>query len=103
METKLEKMLEKLILINDPSKLIEELEADKSIEFNKVICCVLDHVIQIQNQEKIQYLAQFIGRTCFEKKCLVNIDHQVNSLDSSEENSLKRIFIKKILIEIGKR
>ncbi|CAF1310338.1 unnamed protein product [Rotaria sordida] len=87
--------------IDDPTELIKELIADQSIEFNKVICCVLDHVVQIQNESKIQYLAEFIGHTCFKKKCLANIDHQVNSLDSGEENSLKRIFIKKILQETG--
>ncbi|CAF4380312.1 unnamed protein product, partial [Rotaria magnacalcarata] len=90
-----------LILADDPSQLINELITDQSIEFNKVICCVMDHVAQIQSQRKIQYLAEIIGRTCFEKKSLVNIDHQVNCLDSSEENSLKRTFIKNVFSEIG--
>ncbi|CAM4762980.1 unnamed protein product [Rotaria magnacalcarata] len=67
METKFENFFEKLILADDPSQLINELITDQSIEFNKVICCVLDHVAQIQSQRKIQYLAEIIGRTCFEK------------------------------------
>ena len=103
MEKQNENILEKLILIDDRAQLMEGLIEDKSIEFSKVICCIMDHLTQIQNQGKIQYLAQFIGHTCLEKKRLVNIDRQINSMDDTEENSLKRIFVKHIVKEIGKK
>jgi hypothetical protein len=52
----------------------------------------MDNVIKIQKQTKIEYLAQFIGRTSFQKQSLTNIDHQINSLDHSEENCIKKLF-----------
>jgi hypothetical protein len=91
------------ILIDNYSQFVKELMENQSIEFDKIICCVMDHLVQIQNQTKIEQLAKFIGYTCFEKQSLTNIDHEINSLDDNEDNSSKIPFLKKVSKEIDKR
>ncbi|CAF2163111.1 unnamed protein product [Rotaria magnacalcarata] len=102
MESKIESMLEKIILTDDHSELINELVNDKSIELNKMMSCILNHISNIQNQIHIQQLAQIIARQCFKKKSLGDIGPYVNSMIDNEENSLKKTFIKKVLMEISR-
>ncbi len=82
--------LNKQILIND----VIAVKSNVCKLINQAICCIMDHVTAIQNQTKIEHLGQFIAHTCFEQKSLTNIDHQINSLDDNEENSLKKFFLK---------
>jgi hypothetical protein len=67
MESKIELMLEKIILIDDHYELINELVDDKSIELNKIISSILNHISNVQNPIHIQQLAEIIARQCFKK------------------------------------
>lgn len=101
MQSKVESILEKIIVTDDPCQLIDELISGQFIEFNKFIHYVLNNIAQTQDQTKIQHLSKVIGRKCFDTRSLGNIDDRVICLDASAENSMKRIFIKMVLAEIG--
>ena len=94
MEMKLEKMLEKLI-ITGPVELSKESIENQTIEVNKITSFVFDHIAQIQNEKMIQYLTQVIAQACLQKKFLIDVVNQFNSLDTSESSLAKRILLKK--------
>jgi hypothetical protein len=54
----------------------------------------MDHVDQMQNQTKIEQLAEFIGQLCYENQSLKYINDQIISLGNNEENSLKKKLLK---------
>ncbi|CAF3711377.1 unnamed protein product [Rotaria sordida] len=68
MEMELEEMLKKLIIAENPVQLLQQLIDDQTIEVNKVISFVFDHMSQIQNEAMIQYLASVIADACLKKK-----------------------------------
>jgi len=102
MAQQIENILKKLIIIDDYSQFMKELIENQSIELDKIIRCVMDNIEHIQNQTKLEQLAQFIGHTCFEKQSLAIINYEINLLDNNQENFAKKIFLKKVLKEIGK-
>jgi hypothetical protein len=68
MEMKLEETLEKLIIAENPAKLLKQLIEDQTIEVNKVTSFVFEHMSQIQNEAMIQYLAPVIADAYLKKK-----------------------------------
>lgn len=57
----------------------------------------------IQNQAYMHKLAQTIARQCFKKKSLNDITHYIDSMNDTKEDSLKKEFMKNVLMEISKR
>ena len=101
MERTIEDILVKLIVLDDYSQLFKEMIDNQSVEMNKFIGCAMNHLEQMENPMKIEQMAGFIGRLCYENQSLKCINDQINSLDNDEENPLKRKFIKMVLKETG--
>ena len=90
MESKIESTLEKIIMIDYHYELLNELVADKSIEVNKMMSCICNHIPNIQNPIRIKQLAEIIARQCVKEKSLSDISHYVGSMTNNEESFLKK-------------
>lgn len=102
MEHKIEDIFMKLIVIDNYSELINQLLMDnQSMEFSKIVRCVINHLEQMKNPTKIEQLAGLIGQLCYQHQTLKYINEQIISLGDDEENSLKKKFIKMVLKETG--
>ena len=96
-------MSEKLIIAESPVQSLKQLIEDQTIEVNKVTSFVFDHMSQIQNEAMIQYLAPFIADGCLKKKISIDVSNQFNFQDDNDPTLLKRIVLKRILSEVGKK
>lgn len=89
MERIIEDILMKLILLDDYSELFKEIMDNQSLKIDKIIGCTMNHLEQMKNPVKIEQMAEFIGRLCYENQSLKYINDQISSLDNNEENSSK--------------
>ena len=99
----MEKIMEKLIIIENPVEILTELFEDKIIDLNEIISSIFHQIVNIQNETKINFFAQFIARICFKTKSFNSINDYFKSYDMTQSMLPKGILLKKILIEISKR
>jgi hypothetical protein len=58
----IEKMIEKLVITEDPCRSLKQLIEEDTIEFKKILTYVFDHIGQMKNETKIKCLAQVIAQ-----------------------------------------
>ncbi|CAF1381799.1 unnamed protein product [Adineta ricciae] len=83
MQFTIQSMVEKIILVDDHYQLLNELIGNSSIDTNKIVLCVTDHISDIQSENHLQQLAKImIALQCFDKKSLNVIIDQVDSMNN---------------------
>lgn len=100
---KLLEVVEKVIVGENKYTIIDELIEHQSIRLNEIIDWIVNHLSEIQDQNKLESLVQFIARSCFLNKSLESIKQWIKSIDDNEDNVSKKKFFKRVIQEIGKR
>lgn len=100
MNKQVDDMIRKFIVSIDDIELLKQLMNDKSIKTDCLLVFIMEMIEDIHNEEKLQYLAEYIASKCLKEKSVVDIEHQINLINTNQNNDSKKIFIKRVLREI---
>ncbi|CAF3983559.1 unnamed protein product [Rotaria sp. Silwood1] len=95
MEATIERMLQKLVVMDDCSQLVKDILINHRLDFTVMITTIFNNLDKL-NEEKKMYFSKFIAEYSTTKKFLSGLQKQVINDDSIA----KKIFMNKILDHI---
>lgn len=90
MSSNIEKMVKKIILIGDNSRLIEEILNDEIVEFEHFLAFIFSNVEQIQDVAKLNILAKIMARELFKTKKLTCVNNEINHFNEIQPSASKK-------------
>lgn len=104
MKQTIEQMIKTLFITQNSSETIKTIIDNNVMDFDRLVILIFNDLDNIKEEEMLVFLSRSIGEICIKKKVLLDIENQLKNLSSNDElNSLKKKFIRKILVAIRKK